>query len=221
MSRPLWTVAAVTGVTLLVASACVPTGPRPSLGEEVASASQVATGDTGIPEVDAILDRLDAVGGRTFTANYRITQKFGSNTADAAVAQAPPRRTVRIGSTVFLTGEQVEDQTCSTEDNLCRPGIIEQRVSDLGVGSGFYGPNPAQMLRVATDRRAGLPTASTREIANVTADCVSVPVGAGTETYCVSPEGPVALVGTAAQLVELQAITDTADPDALAPAPGP
>jgi hypothetical protein len=220
MSRPRWLVtAAVAGATLITASGCVPTGERPSLGEEVATGGAEG-GHTGVPVVDALLDRLDAVSTRTFTAEYQITRKLGGITAEAAVAQSPPRRTVRIGDTVFLTGEQVEDQTCSTATNQCEAGIIEQRISDLGgISSGFYGPSPAQALRIAVGRRSGDPTASTRDVGGVTADCVAVPVGAGTETYCVSPQGPIAYVDTAAFTVALTAASDTADPAALAPPP--
>jgi len=205
---------------MLLAVGCVPTGERPTMGKEVETARPDDTGHTGVAPVDALLDRLDDVGSRTFTANYQITRKLGPITAEAAVAQEPPRRTVRIGNTVFLTGEDREDQTCSTDDNLCDAGIIEQRVSDLGIGSSFYGPGPAQQLRVAMSRSDGTPTASTREVGGVMADCVTVPVGGGEEVYCVSPQGPIAYVDNASTRVELTAATESVDPTALVPMSG-
>ena len=212
--RPVLVVAATAATALL--SACVPTGERPALGDPVTTAPPDDV-PTGVAEADGVLAMLDAVDQHVFTAEYDVLRKLGPVEGVATVAQVPPRRAVRIGSTVFVTGEDAEDRTCSLETGLCEAGLVEQRVSDLAIGSGFYGPGPARQLRVAVGRRAGEVRGETREIGGVEASCVIVPLGGGEETYCAAPQGPLALLDTAAHTIELRSLSGESDPSSLLP----
>ena len=54
------------------------------------------------------------------------------------------------------------------------------------------------------------------QVAGVGADCLHVPVGGGQETYCVTGDGLVALLDTAAVHIELTSFSDAADSSAFA-----
>src|SRR5262249_19169464 len=113
----------------------------------------------------------------------------------------PPRTVVQIGDVALFTDDP--QQTCNTATNTCENGLLEQRISDVGISSKFYGPATAQQLRVAVGRESSPPTVDTKEVGGLSAECLHVPVGGGTETYCVSADGVVALLDTAAEHIEL------------------
>jgi hypothetical protein len=204
----------------VVAAGCA-LGERPTLGEPAdaapglpAAENPAATASTGVAEVDALLARLDATPAVTFAADYRVTRKLGPVTADARVEQLPPQLAVTVGDVRFIVGDG-NDRTCAVSASTCEPGRLEQRISDLMIGSRFYAEGPAAALRVAMARRVADPEFTTREIAGLVADCVSVPVGDGADLTCVTPDGPLALLDTAAVTIEITSWSTAPDPAAF------
>lgn len=212
-ARALSACAAAALLALVVGTgACVPADGRPTLGTE--TVDTLSTQPTGNADVDRVLARLDAVGGETFTADYVITRKLGSVERAATVVSQPPRTTVRVGD-VALYDDDNPDQTCDLSAGTCEDGLLDQRISDLGVSARFYGPAPAQQLRVAVARESSPPTVDTAQVAGIGAECLHVPVGGGMETYCVTGNGLVALLDTAAVHIELTSLTPEVDPSAF------
>lgn len=191
-------------------SACVPSDSRPTLG--TAPVDSVSREPTGIAEVDQVLARLDAVDGKTFTASYAIERKLGDLKRTATVVQSPPNTVVQIGDVALFT--DAPQQTCDITKQTCEDGLLEQRISDVGISSRFYGPATAQQLRVAVGRESSSPTFDTTQVGTATVQCIHVPVGGGQETYCVNSDGIVALLDTAAEHIELTSYS----PDAAASA---
>jgi hypothetical protein len=66
-------------------------------------------------------------------------------------------------------------------------------------------------------RRSGAPELSQEVVAGLTVDCVRVPLGQGSDTTCVTPDGPLARLVTAALDVELLSWSAEADANAFAP----
>ena len=132
----------------------MPADGRPTLGTE--TVDTLSTKPTGNADVDRVLGRLDAVGGETFTADYVITRKLGSVERMASVVSQPPRTTVRVGD-VALYDDDNPDQTCDLSAGTCEDGLLDQRISDSGVSARFYGPAPAQQLRVAVASESAPP----------------------------------------------------------------
>lgn len=196
----------------LVVGACVPADSRPTLG--TSPVDSLSREPTGIPDVDRLLARLDDVSGETFTADYTITRKLGPVERAARVVSQPPRTTVRVGD-IALYDDDNPDQTCDLVAGTCEDGLLDQRISDVGVGSRFYGPSTAQQLRVAVARESSLPTVDSTQVAGVGAECLHVPVGGGIETYCVTGNGLVARLDTAAVHIELTSLIPEADPAAF------
>ena len=220
--RPSRRRAAVLAVAVVAVGAVLAgcgVGERPTLDDAApvpGTGTTRAPLPTGVVEVDALLARLDGTASVAFTATYRITRKLGNVGADASVVQAPPRTAVTVGDVRFVVGDGA-DRTCDVPTATCEPGRLDQRVSDLMIGSRFYAEGPAAALRVAMGRRTGDAVVSTREVAGLSVDCVTVPVGAGGDVTCVTPAGPIAVLDTAALLVELQSWSDTPDETQFAP----
>ncbi len=205
--------AAIGVLSLVALTGCVPADSRPTLG--TVPVDGLSREPTGIESVDRVLARLDAVDASTFTATYEIKRKLGDLSRTARVVQEPPRTVVMIGDIALY--DDPPEQTCDTTTNTCEDGLLEQRISDVGVSSKFYGPATAQQLRVAVGRQsAPPPIVDTTQIAGIDAECVHVLVGGGVETYCVTGDGLVALLDTAAVHVELTSLSDTADASAFA-----
>ena len=164
-------------------SACF-TGARPKLAEGAAT--------TGDAAADAVLSRLDAAGGRTFTADYTIVTKFGNITTPATVVQAgPARRAITIGRTRFIINGS-DTATCDLDAGTCSDSIDLQRISNLQLTADFYDASAAARLRRDTELRAGPTEASTETIAGQAATCVAIPVTGGKSTYCALNAGPLA-----------------------------
>ena len=209
--RPVTSLALAALVVMVGTVACVPADSRPSLG--TAPVDTLSREPTGIADVDRVLARLDAIDGQTFTASYSIRRKLGDLERTASVVQAPPHNVVRIGDVALYSDPP--SQTCDTAKGSCEDGLLEQRISDLGVSSRFYGPATAQQLRVAVGRESAPPTVDTAQLAGVGAECLHVPVGGGEETYCVTGEGLLALLDTAAMHIELTSYSPSADASAF------
>ena len=209
--RPLTSVALAALVVFVGAAACVPSDSRPTLG--TAPADTLSHEPTGNVDVDRVLARLDGVDGKTFTASYAIRRKLGDLERSASVVQLPPRTLVRIGDVSLFSDPP--QQTCDAATGACEDGLLEQRISDIGVSSRFYGPATAQQLRVAVGRESSPPTVDTAQLAGIGAECLHVPVGGGEETYCVTGDGLLALLDTAAMHIELTSFAPEADPAAF------
>ena len=154
--RPVTSVALAALVVFFGAAACVPSDSRPTLG--TAPVDTLSHEPTGNVDVDRVLARLDGVDGKTFTASYAIRRKLGDLERSASVVQLPPRTLVRIGDVSLFSDPP--QQTCDAATGTCEDGLLEQRISDIGVSSRFYGPATAQQLPrrsgtgvVTTDRR--------------------------------------------------------------------
>ena len=178
------------------------TGERPTMTSPPPGGA--AGSSTGDPNVDAVLARLEAVDGSTFTAQYDILRKLGQTATKATVAQeGTNRRSVTVGDVRFLQTTDQPSRTCNLASQTCEDSILDARVSDLGVTSSFFAGTPARRLRIAATRKAGPTTASTRTIAGQPATCVEVPFAGGNETYCALDSGAVALWDGADLHVEL------------------
>ncbi len=209
--RPVTSFALAALVVVFGAVACVPSDSRPTLG--TVPVDTLSREPTGIVDVDRVLARLDAVDSQTFTASYAIRRKLGDLERSASVVQSPPHTVVKVGDVALYSDPP--PQTCDTATSTCEDGLLEQRISDTGVSSRFYGPAMAQQLRVAVGRESSAPTLDTAQIAGVGSECLHVAVGGGEETYCVTGEGLLALLDTAAVHIELTSFSPSADPSAF------
>jgi hypothetical protein len=191
---------------------CV-TGERPKVGAPTSLGGAVGQ-STGNALVDRVLQRLETAELPPFTARYRITRKFGSNSTDGTVAHDGSATAITVGDVRFVEGPK--QVTCSLTHQTCEDGTLDARISDYSVSSSFYDAGPARALRVAYTRRSGEPTWSDQTIGGVAAGCVTVPVGTGSEIYCATEKGPLAKWDTAAIDVVLTGFQDTPDQSAFA-----
>ncbi len=169
---------------------------------------------TGVEAVDRLLAPLEGNVPGPFTATYAITRKLGSLTSTATVVREGAATSVTVGDVRFLSGTG-DDVTCTVSTKQCEPGIHDERISDLSVPSTFWLGSPARLLRMATARSNGTPTPYDATIAGLPVHCVEVPVGGGTEKYCVTPDGAIASFDTAATFVNLTQWSAAADPAVL------
>jgi len=200
------------GAAAFLLAGCA-TGERPTLGERVNTGGEAGE-PTGVEVVDRLLEPLEGDVPGPFTATYEITRKLGSVTATATVVREGAATSVTVGDVRFFSGTG-DDATCTLSTKQCEPGIHDERISDLSVPSTFWLGSPARLLRVATARSNGTPTPYDATIAGLPVHCVEVPVGSGTEKYCVTPDGAIASFDTAATFVNLTAWSEAADPAAL------
>jgi hypothetical protein len=205
----LWLVAGLLAVVL----ACCGLGERPTLADPTVLGGAPGT-PTGVEAADAVLGPLEGQPPNPMTATYAVTTKFGGATTTATVVRSGPQQSVTIGDIRFLRGGGT-DETCALTTGACEDDIQEARVSDTSLTSAFYGPSPAKAMRVSLSRSTGEPSASELVFAGQPAACIGVPVGQGTESTCATAGGVLALWDTAAVRVELQSLTDTADPAAF------
>ena len=188
-----------------VLSACA-TGQRPSF-----DADQPLLAPTGDPGIDAVLDRLDAVGLEQFTAGYTILTRLGGQQSTATVVQAEnSRRSVTVNDVRYLNGTG-NPATCNLTTDECEAAINDARTSDVQVTHDFYGPSIARRLRVDAGRRLDNARAYQSTIAGQTATCADVPVSGGTKTYCALDSGVLARYDGADLAIELVSVTDVAD----------
>jgi hypothetical protein len=176
-------------------------GERPSFNAPPQGGS---TGTSvGDPNVDAVLVRLESGRTQAFTASYDLVRRLGNVQRTATVAEdGTGRRSVTIGDVRYLSNGNSQ-RTCQLTDGTCDEGLNEARVSDTGLASRFDTFMPARRLRIANDRREGATTAETVTIAGESARCVTIPVGAGREMYCVLDAGVIARWDAADVHVEL------------------
>jgi hypothetical protein len=186
-------------------SACA-TGQRPSF-----DADEPLLTPTGDPGIDAVLERLDAVGLEQFTAEYTILTRLGGLQSTATVVQADnSRRSVTVNDVRYLNGTG-NAATCNLTTDECDAAINDARTSDVQVTHDFYGPSIARRLRVDAGRRLDNARAYESTIAGQTATCADVPVSGGTKIYCALDSGVLARYDGADLAIELVTVTDVAD----------
>ncbi len=196
-------VALLIGAWALMACA---TGPRPSF-----DADQPLLASTGDPGIDAVLDRLDAVGLERFTAGYTILTRLGGLESTATVVQADnSRRSVTLNDVRYLDGTGTA-ATCNMTTDECEATINDARTSDIQVTHDFYGSSIARRLRVDAGRRLDNARAYESTIAGQTATCADVPVSGGTKTYCALDSGVLARYDGADLVIELVTVSDVPD----------
>lgn len=200
---------AVALVAALVVAGCA-TGPRPSF-----DADEPARGETGDAAVDAVLDRLDAVAPRQFTARYEILTRLGGLESTATVVQADnSRRSVTINDVRFLNGAGTAS-TCDVTTGECEASINDARVSNVQVTHEFYASSSAQRLRVDANRRIGDTSGYEITQADRQALCVDVPVSGGIKSYCAFENGPLARYDGADLFIQAVSLDDAADETAF------
>jgi hypothetical protein len=197
---------------LIVLAGCG-TGERPTLGATVTIGGGAGS-PVGDAATDAVLSRLESANDHTFTATYTLLRRFGDKSAPATVVESGEDVSVTVGEVRFLLGSRTV--TCSMASGRCEDGTLDARISDYSVPSNFFAASPARALRVAYARKTGATVASAQTFAGVAATCVEVPVDGGSDHYCATATGPIALWDTAAIRVELTGMADTADPSAFA-----
>lgn len=202
---------------MLVLAACSNETERPTLGDEPADLP-VPAEETGVAEVDALLERLAAAPDRAFTASYEALRRFGGEPTQAQVVNDPPVSVLRVDDVYLRTGP--EPRTCEVATGACEDEVREQRLSQSVLTSGFWAAAPAAAIRTAMARRVGEITLTQEDIAGQRADCVGIPVEGGTDVYCVTEAGVVGRVDTAATLITLTAFTPSADAALLEPPSG-
>ncbi|HYN32745.1 MAG TPA: hypothetical protein VES40_08975 [Ilumatobacteraceae bacterium] len=198
-------VLAATLIAASVLTACA-TGQRPSF-----DADQPRLAPTGDPGIDAVLDRLDAVGLEKFTAGYTILTRLGGLESAATVVQADnSRRSVTLNDVRYLDGTG-NAATCNLTTDECEAAINDARTSDIQVTHDFYGSSIARRLRVDAGRRLDNARAYESTIAGQTATCADVPVSGGTKIYCALDSGVLARYDGADLAIELVTVSDVPD----------
>jgi hypothetical protein len=198
--------AVLTAVAAAVGLAACATGLRPSFESDQPSLSP--TGDTA---VDAVLERLDAVGIAQFTADYKVLTRLGGLNSTATVVQADnSRRSVTVNDIRFLNGTG-NAATCNLTTSECEAVINDARVSDVQLSHDFYGASMARRLRVDAGRRIGDTSGYEITQGGRSALCVDVPVSGGTKVYCALENGVLARYDGADLFIELTGISDVPD----------
>jgi hypothetical protein len=183
-----WRATAAVALAAALVSGCA-LGERPTLAEAPTVVGQM-TGDAAI---DAVLQRLDAVGTAVFDAEYTALRNLGSATSSVRVAQASATRSsVTIDNVRYLVNG-TDMRTCDIDTGACSPGLDAQRISNTGLQTPdvvFTGL--AKRLRLDATADVGPSTGSTQTIAGQVATCVDVPLARGTVRYCVLDNGVTA-----------------------------
>jgi hypothetical protein len=206
-------VALVAAVALAAACSSDPATAPTTTASTVAPFDTGSGAPTGDAAADAVLALLDAAEGQRFTARYDLVRPLGEVTSTGTVVHDLDAAVVTVGDVRFFFG--AAPRTCV--GTACEDGIQDARVSDrLPMGAAFFAERPARVLRVSVGRRAGPTVASDTTVAGRPATCVTVPVLGGTERYCATDLGAVAIVERADVRITLRSIEPTVDQAALA-----
>lgn len=188
-----------------VLTACQ-TGERPSF-DTVPSDSGAAPADQDdsgpSPELTAFIELLSSPPPPGETATYSIVQATQGVTAAATLVRDSDRTALDVRDAQFRESDG-QQETCERASGVCASGYAEQRLSDLQITSGFWGPALRTTLASPTlAARIGPITTFSRTIAGQQATCIEIPGPSRVDRYCVLPSGIVATVETAAVNVEL------------------
>ena len=178
------------------------TGERPTLAHEPS---------TGWAAVDAVVDRVNALGDAVYTADYDVLTRFDNRTTVVRASQSGvSRRSLTIGDVRFLVDES-STRTCTVSTGDCTDTIDASRVSDVQMTPDFFGTSLSARMRHDAEVAVAEPTASTEEILGQTATCAAIPVDGATNTYCVFDNGVLARLDAGDLAVTLTAYEPGAD----------
>jgi hypothetical protein len=173
-----------------IATACQ-TGERPTYIEPT---------DSTVPAYADLFDTSSAVAE---TIVYRIEQTFQQIPATAVLSRDASRFVLDVRNTQYRDSDG-ERLTCNRDSKECQAGHDEQRISDLSITTGFWGPTVHQRLSGGGPTgRIGPVTTSREPVGDQTATCVSVPGPDRTDRYCALDSGVLASMDTAAVTIEL------------------
>lgn len=194
--------------TLLLAAVMLPsacaTGPRPTWGDSTLPPAPTMTGD---PDIDAVLELLDAPSDAAMTADYSVLRKYGNVTTTAHLAIGTGgRRSVTLGDVRFITGPE-GSATCTPTG--CEQGIVAQAASDTGITIEFWAADAAARLRRDAAAKIGPTGVRSTMLVEQPVECVDLPVAGGTAVYCVLQSGVLAVLDDGDVRVELTSFSPT------------
>jgi hypothetical protein len=187
------------------------TGQRPSFDPGVTAAPGTTAPARATGVSDEILALFDSSTVEPFTAVYRVRQTAQQVTATAILTRDATRTALDIRDVQFReSGGQ--RQTCNRSSNFCQPGYAEQRLSDLQITSGFWGPSVKDALRSpALNARIGPITTVKDTLAGQGVTCVNIPGPGRVDRYCALDNGVLASMDNAAVSVTLMEYRSTFD----------
>ncbi len=196
----------VVSLGALVALGGCALGPRPTLTDER------RVDDAAI---EAVLTRLDAANGATFTAVYTVASTMqGTPPAEVTVTHSPTETRVVFASDGSVTVEYLtvegEQRTCTAGQAECVAGHDETRISNLAITSSFWGASTAAKLRTDANRNVADALPSTATLAGQPATCTAVNVGSPAVApveYCALDTGPLGAYRGADTVIELVSYT--------------
>ena len=143
--------AAFFALILVGMSGCF-TGERPTLAHEPS---------TGFAAVDAVVDRVNALGDAVYTADYDVVTTVDNATTLVRASQSGvSRRSLTIGDVRYLV-DGSSTRTCTVSTGDCVDTIDASRVSDVQMTPDFFGTSLSARLRHDAEVAVGEPTAST------------------------------------------------------------
>ena len=194
-------VAAFFALILVGMSGCF-TGERPTLAHEPS---------TGFAAIDAVVDRVNALGDAVYTADYDVVTTIDNATTLVRASQSGvSRRSLTIGDVRYLV-DGSSTRTCTVSTGECVETIDASRVSDVQMTPDFFGTSLSARLRHDAEVAVGEPTASTEQIDGQTATCTAIPVDGATNTYCVLDSGVLTRLTAGDVVVTMTAYEPGAD----------
>jgi hypothetical protein len=184
------------------------TGERPTLAHEPS---------TGSAAVDAVVERVNALGNAAYTADYDVVTTFDGTTTPVRASQSgTSRRSLTIGDVRYLV-DGSSTQTCTVSTGDCVDTIDASRVSDVQMTPDFFGTSLSARLRRDAETAVGESTASTEEIQGQSATCAAIPVDGTTNTYCVLDNGVLARLAAGDLVITMTAYEPGADASLFTP----
>lgn len=192
------TLAALALAAALPLTACA-TGERPSFDTSTPFSGE----QTGDPNIDTVLTKLDSQTEGPYTATYRFTLNLGGTSTEAVVASEPGRQSITANGVRFIE-EQGQRQTCRLGSGApCEPEWQAQYVSDSIINPDFSGDAAARRLRRDAAASIAPTVLEPATVADQPASCLTISVPGGTVQYCVLDNGVVGRIVDSDVSVEL------------------
>lgn len=211
MLRTVRVAALIGAVSFLAACA---TGERPSYAPDDGTSSGASgiTSTTAASGVDAsVLALFNTSLAVSETAKYEIHQTLQGITAPATFTRDATRTILDVRDVQFRNSGG-KRETCNRSSMSCRLGFAEQRLSDLQISSGFWGPAVLEALTSPTvTARIGPITTDSDTVAGQAVTCVSIPGPSRVDRYCALPSGTLASMDTAAVTITLTSYESSFD----------
>jgi len=157
-----------------------------------------------------VIERLERIGSRTFTATYDIIPSTTGETTIATVRQDDGLRRITIGDVEYVTDGSATE-TCLLPDGGCAEGIDDARVSNLNITHQFWSDAFATRLAIDASRRVGFSEGRTDTIAGRSAVCADIPLMGGEAVYCALDDGVLARYFGGDVSIELTSFENAAD----------